>query len=67
VVIDDLDFVCEPVPPFKTDSVLVVDPDTVLPHASAFQSFEVISWRAPEITELSRGSYHLKLSQGQSS
>jgi hypothetical protein len=35
--------------PSKTDPVLLVDPDTVLPPPVALQSFQVVARRNPEI------------------
>jgi hypothetical protein len=37
--------------PDETEAVLVVDPDTVLAEPIAFQRFQAIPWRDPQIDE----------------
>jgi hypothetical protein len=45
MVVDDPDIAWSSVIPSKTDTPLVVDPDTVLPDPVPFQGFEPISRR----------------------
>jgi hypothetical protein len=44
VVIDDFDLVGIAVPPFKADSVLLVDSNAPLPFSIASQTLQPISW-----------------------
>jgi hypothetical protein len=38
--------------PLKTDRVLIVDPDTVLPFPVTLQGFEMVAWRNPQMVQL---------------
>ncbi len=38
--------------PAKADSPLIVDPDTILPFAIAFQGFEPVARRNPEVLKM---------------
>jgi hypothetical protein len=54
VVIHDLHFVRVAIFEFKTKTILVINSDTVLPVALAFQSLQVVSRRRGQVTELAR-------------
>lgn len=38
--------------PLKTDAVLLVDPDTVLPLPVTLQGFEMVAWGNPQMVQL---------------
>jgi hypothetical protein len=45
----DFDILCAPLPPGKTDAVLIVDPDAVLALSVASQSFQAVAGRNQQI------------------
>lgn len=47
MVIHDLDIKSVAIPPYETDTVLIVDSNAVLPRAIAVESLKVIPWRHP--------------------
>jgi hypothetical protein len=51
VVIDDLNVVRIAVPPHKTDTPLVIDPDAVRPGAIALEHFQLIARRHAKILQ----------------
>jgi hypothetical protein len=54
MIVDYRGLICIALPPFKANSVLVVNPDTVLSLPAAVQGFQVIPWRYPEIAQILR-------------
>jgi hypothetical protein len=54
VIIDYLYVRRVSLPPYETDSVLVVDPNAVLPQTVAFQGFQIVASCNREIAQLSR-------------
>jgi len=63
VVVNYLRLLWSGVRPYEADAPLVIDPDAVLTDAIAFQSFEPISGRNPQVIERSSGSQLAKLPQ----
>jgi hypothetical protein len=57
VVICDFDLVGMAFLPCKTNSVLLINPDTVLIFSVAFKALQMVSWRHLEFTELSNPVY----------
>ena len=51
VIVDDLDVECLASTPKKTNAPSIVDANTVLTLAAAFQSFESIPWRDSQIIQ----------------
>jgi hypothetical protein len=54
MIVHDLDQIRTVVAPLKTNPPLIVDADRMLATAIAFQGFEPVAGRLPEIVELSR-------------
>ena len=54
MVIDDFDLMRVPVLPDKANAPLVIDADTVLACPTAFESFEAIARRHPQIFQVRR-------------
>jgi hypothetical protein len=54
VIIHDLDIFGASVRPTKTHAELIIDTDAMLPRAIAFQGFQSISWRHPQILQPAR-------------
>jgi hypothetical protein len=63
VIVRDLDIVSIPVPPDKTNSILIVDPNTVLTRPIPFQRFQPVGRRNAKICEGCGVINHQKLSQ----
>jgi hypothetical protein len=51
MIVHDLDVVRVGILPPKTDSPLIVDANAVLPGAIAFQLFQTIAGRAPQVVK----------------
>jgi hypothetical protein len=64
VVIHDLDFIGVPVAPLKANPPLVVDADTVLALAIAFQAFQPVSQQQRKRSDIRRGVEHVQFPQG---
>jgi hypothetical protein len=60
VVVRDFDIVCIAVFPRKTDSVLIVNPDGVLPAPVTVETFQVVPGRHSQILEI---TYSVQLVQ----
>ena len=52
VIIDDFNFVSVMPPPDKTDSILIIDANAVLPQPIAFQFLEAIAGRCSQVSKL---------------
>jgi hypothetical protein len=63
VIVDDLDSIRIAVPPFETDSPLVVDPNAVLSGTPSREPFQPITRRHTKILERLGGIEHHELSQ----
>lgn len=61
VIINNLDIVRSAFDPSKANSILVIDPDAVLPSPITFQSFKAIARRLSQIIQPLRVVQHLKL------
>jgi hypothetical protein len=64
VIINNFDFLSTTRLPPETDPELVVDPDAELPRAAAFQGFQAIARRNPQVLELRGSIQHRQLSHG---
>ena len=64
MVVDDLDIFGSGLGPSKADSILVIDADTVLPNATAFQRFQPVSRRNLKIAQPPRLVEDRELSHG---
>ena len=60
MIIYYFNFVRISVHPFETDSPLLVDPNTVLSLSIAFEGFQPVSRRNPQIFEANRGVQQLQ-------
>jgi hypothetical protein len=56
VVVDNLDLVWPPRRPDKTDAILIVNANAILPRPVTSERFQPVSWRDPEIRQLPSGS-----------
>jgi hypothetical protein len=61
VIVDDLSIMRIAVRPPKTDTILVVHPNAVLPFAVILQRFQPIPRRHGKIVQLQRGIQNRKL------
>jgi hypothetical protein len=52
VVVDDFNIKSISIFPAKTDTPLVIDPDTMLPSSVASESFQPIPRGAPQVTQI---------------
>jgi hypothetical protein len=64
MIVCDFDFISVAVLPDKTNSVLIVDANAVLPRAIAFELFQAIPGRDSKIFERSGAVKHQKLPEG---
>jgi hypothetical protein len=51
MIVDDLNLVCVPLAPNKTEPPLVVDPDAVLSSSIAVQGFQTIPRRSNQVSQ----------------
>jgi hypothetical protein len=65
VIVDDFNGVRPGLRPAKANPPLVVDADTVLPLAVAFQGFKVIAGRDAQVFEASGGMHLVELARSQ--
>ena len=54
MIIYDFNIFGAGVRPTETQTELIIDSDTMLPRAIAFQGFQSISWRYPQIVQAAR-------------
>jgi hypothetical protein len=58
VIVRDFHIISVAIPPPKADSILVVDPDAVLPSAITLESFQPVSWESAQIGKPVRSVKH---------
>lgn len=64
MVIGYLYFVGAIFSPYETDTILIIDPNAVLPLAICRQSFEAITGGRPKIVQSGRGLDHIEFPTG---
>jgi len=62
VVVDNFDLMGIFFKPEEADTPLVIDPNTILPSAVAFEGFKVIAGRVSQVCQPSGGVKHSELS-----
>jgi hypothetical protein len=63
VVVNDFDFMGSILLPYKTDSILLIDPDAVLPNSASGHLFQLISGRLLQIVEMNSHYNHVQLAK----
>ena len=63
MVVDDLDVICVSVLPAKANAPLIVDANTVLARAVAFELFESVARRHTQVVELLGGINEANLAE----
>lgn len=63
VIVDHLDRLGTEIGPLEANTILIIDPEAILPRAFAFQSLEPITRRNPQIPKTFHGVQLLQLAQ----
>jgi len=64
MIINDFDLVCVALFPKEADSPLIVYSNAVLPGSAALESFQMVSWRHPQIIQRLRSRELNKFAEG---
>lgn len=64
MVIDDLDQFGAAIAPDEADAPLIINSDAMLPASVAFECFEAITGRCPQVRKPSGSVEHIELSHG---